>query len=117
MRSDRLLISLGLFVLTIALFVPVVLIGKAGMTDAKDQPTCAAKNTSPGAVGNTCYVWDNNTCMKGKIKQKNGTLLCDHKASIPGIILLILAGISLISCLTFLGMGIFGKNKSRKGKK
>ena len=116
MRSDRLLISLGLFLLTIALFVPVVFIGKAEMTDDNSKSSCEGKNpASPYTIGEPCYKWENNICLKGKIVDTGGS--CEKKASIPGMILVVLAAISFITCLVYLGMGLFGKAKKGKRSK
>jgi len=74
---SRLLISLGLFLLTIIFIIIAVVIGKAGITSDNNEADCEARNKHTIKPGGVCYMWANSkVCLKGKIKQGK----CVHPA-------------------------------------
>ena len=113
---SRLIISLGLFLLTIIFIIIAVVVGKKYVTSDNNKSDCEKRNTvATSKPGDTCYEWNSsNICLKG-VWNKDASA-CVHKTEISVLILFILAAISFILCLVFLAMGIFGKKKNKRKK-
>ena len=108
MRSDKLKKSLYFCIATIIFLVPAFIWGAQGMTN-ESKKDCVSKSTKEG---DECKIFNDGICMKGKIKGN----ACIHNTNIGSLILMVLGGITLITFIGYLVMGLFGK-KGKKGKK
>ena len=110
---NKLLISLSLFFLSLILLGGAIYADRNQFTNDTNSTSCFARNSKNPVVNEKCFAWTNNTCFEGKYTNTQGR--CEHKRDTLSFILLILAGISFLTCLVFLGMGLIRKKKRKHG--
>jgi len=102
------IISIVLFFLSILSGLGLVYVSNSLVyNDKKTEQDCNIEKIADIITnykeGSICPVWNKNTCYKGKIhKESDGTLDCQKKTNILGLLLIILTVILLILSIVFL---------------
>jgi hypothetical protein len=98
-KSYYFIVSATLLVLCIAFVIASVFwVKKGDYTDSDTNDKCTKNHSSSSSIteGAKCGAWDGKQCRRGTI---NNTGVCEAKGNPGPLILLILACVSLLTCI------------------